>query len=456
MLRVALRGNDRIAAVDKARSVARLGRREVPLGAWVVYCLLFSGIVGKSHLFLLRGYVWKLQMAVVAATVVIGLILSIRRHSLTQTGQDSSELPLCIKTCLMGLLCVSTISCVAQEDVLGNLAYLLVFAGMVYLLWVRGVDLLRGVSGERCMNIALAPLCFMAVSSLMLLPSGAGWASYREELSGVRFKGMYSDSIVAGQMFGLTCLLLFWSLLHTRSRKVWGYWALFLIAILCLVLTRTRTDAMGTAIGMIICLSATMWSHTAAIPRRRARALFAALLLVILSFWLTRPEIDTGSVTEYLRVSGDPDEILRSRLEYWQTGIGNLSITNVLGKGPLAKFGGTLGGPSSQGSGYVRELNAHNSFLSVFQFYGWPGGLLFIVFLIAVGGTFVRRKDPYAILGLSLLAFGFVQCLTENWLLSFGTPLDVYSWFILGITLRHDPLSAVCATNNSRHQMYNR
>jgi membrane protein implicated in regulation of membrane protease activity len=311
----------------------------------------------------------------------------------------------------------------------------MVFAGMVYLLCVSGADLMRGISKERCINIALVPLGFMAVGSVALLKSGSSWASYQGISS--RFKGAYSDSIVAGQMFGLTCLLLSWSILHTRSKKVWGYWALLSIAILCLVLTRTRTDVFATVIGIIACLFATMCSSTTAIPRRRARVILGllVLILVISSIWLTRPGIDTSRATEHLRLTGGYEGVLESRAEYWWKGTGNLSVTNIFGEGPLAKFGGEL---STESSTYDRELNVHNAFLSVFQSYGWPGGILFIIFLVSVGGTFLKRKDPYAVLGLSLLAFGLVQSISENWLLSFGTPLDAYSWFILGLTLTHN------------------
>lgn len=443
MPQVAFRGNDRSAAINKGHRVASPNRQEVTVAALLIYCLLFSGMVGKSHLFLLRGYVWRLQMVVVAATVVIGLVFSIWKRSERQIYQGGSELPVRIKTCLIALLCVGIMSCVAQEDIPGNFAYLLVFAGMVYLLCARGVDLLRGVSRERCMNIALAPPCIMAVGSLMLLPFGSSWASYREEFSGVRFKGTYSDSIIAGQMFGVTCLLLFWSILHTRSAKGFWYWVLFLAAILCLVLTRTRTDIVGTAVGMTVCLAAAMRSRTTAISRRRARAILGllALLVVMSTIWLFHAGIDTGRATEYLRIGGDLDQTIQNRLAFWDMGARSLSVVNIFGAGPLAKFGGHL---STQGSTYDAALNAHNAVLSVFQYYGWPGGVLFIVFLVVVGDTFVRRRDPYAVLGLSLLAFGCVQSISENWLLSFGTPVDAYSWFILGVTLAPAPSAREC------------
>ncbi len=444
MLTLAVRNNTRTAVIEKAKSFASQGRRRLTFGTVLIYCLLFSGLVGKSYLFTLDRYVWRVQMSVVTATVTVGLLLSIWKRSQRRICHHSSELPLQVKACLAGLLSVGILSCVAQENWLGNLAFLLVFAGMVYLLCVSGADLVGGISRERCIDIALVPLGFMAVGSAASLMLGYSW-SRSQVISTFRFNGLYSDAIVAGQMFGLTCLLLFWSILHTRSKKVWGYWALLSIAILCLVLTRTRTDILATPIGMITCLSAAMCSSVAAIPRRRARAILGllVLLLVISSIWLTQPGIDTGRATEHLRVAGDYEDILRSRAEYWQTGKGNLSITNLFGKGPLAKFGGQL---STQSSTYVRELNMHNAFLSVFQFYGWPGGVLFIIFLLLVGGTFLKRRDPYATLGLSLLAFGLVQCLTENWLLSFGTPVDAYSWFILGLTLTQN-------SSNSRFEI---
>ena len=451
MLRLAFRDNTRIAAVSKANSVASPGRRWLTLGAVLIYCLLFSGLVGRSNLFTFAGHRWQVQMAVVTATVIGGLLFIIWKHSQQRTCHQSGELPLRLKGCLAGLLCAGITSCVAQENWLGNLAFLAVFAGMVYLLCVSGADLLRGISKERCIDVAMVPLAFMAVGSVASRTLGFSWSN-SQVMSQSRFNGLYSDAIVAGQMFGLTCLLLFWSILHKRTKKVWKYWALFLVAILCLVLTRTRTDILATPIGMITCLYAAMRSSTTSIPRRRARAILGLLLLplVIFSIWLTQPGIDTYRAKEYLRVTGDYEDILESRAEYWQTGVGNLSITKIFGEGPLAKFGGEL---STERGGYVRELNMHNAFLSMSQYYGWPGGMMFIVFIVSVGGIFLKRRDPYATLGLSILTFGLVQCLTENWLLSFGNPLDAYSWFILGVTLTHNSWNSRFGMNDNTYQI---
>jgi len=372
-------------------------------------------------------------MATVAAIVTIGFFVCIWKRSQQWTYNHSSELPLRVKGCLAGLLATGILSCLAQENGLDNLVFFAVFAGMVYIVFINGAGLTRGISKNRCIDLALLPLCIMLVGSLHLIVLDS-----RE-----RFDGLYYGAIIAGQMFGLTCILLFWSILHTRSKKVWAYWALFPVAILCLVLTRTRTDIFGTLIGMITCLYAAMRSGTAIIPRRRACAILGilVLLLVISYIWLTGPRIriDTGRAKEYLRIAGDSDDILRSRLEVWQTGTGNLSVKNIFGKGPLARFGGQL---STQESGYVRELSSCNSYLAVFQAYGWPGGILFIIFLVLVGATFIKRRDPYATLGLSLLAFGLVNSISENWLLSFGSPFDVYSWFILGVTLTYNSLNS--------------
>jgi len=450
MLTFAFRNNAKIATVNEANSVASPGRCGLTLGVLLIYCLLFSSLWGKSCLYTLNRYVWRVQMAVVVATVIVGVLYRVLKRSQLRTCQYGSELPLQIKTCLAGLLFVSITTCVAQEDPLGNLAFLVVFAGMAYLLCVSGADLMRGISPERCIDIALLPLGFMAIASVASLMGGYSWST-SQLISAFRFNGLYSDAIVAGQMFGLTCLLLFWRILNTRSKKVWAYWALLPIAILCLVLTRTRTDIFGSVIGIIVCLFATMRSSMTAMPRRRARVILGLLVLimVISSVWLTRPGIDTGRAMEHLRVTGDYEDILGNRIEYWRRGVGNLSITNMLGEGPLAKFGGEL---SSKSSTYDRELNRHNAFLSVFQSYGWPGGILFIIFLVSVGGTFLKRKDSYAVLGLSLLAFGLVQSISENWLLSFGTPLDAYSWFILGVTLTQGPSKSRCGMNDNTQQ----
>ena len=449
MLTLAVRDNAKIAAVNKANSICSRGRSGLTLGTVLIYCLLFSRLAGKSCLSAFVEYVWRAQMVVVATTVILGIPFSVWRRSRQRTCHDSNELPLQVRVCLAGLLCVGITSCVAQENWLGNLAFLLVFAGMVYLLCVSGADLVRGISRELCIDLAVLPLCFVAIGSITFIMYGISWSGTSTGSEG-RFNGLYTDSIIASQMFGLTCLLLFWKIVHRRSRKVWVYWVLFSIAILCLVLTRTRTAILATPVGMIICLYAAMRNSAAAMPRRRARAILGllVLLLVVSAIWVTGQEADTDTAKEYLRISGDLEDTIRARSKYWELGTGNLSITNIFGKGPLAKFGGGL---STQESGYVREQNMHNAFLSVFQFYGWPGGILFIIFLVSVGLTFWKRRDPYATLGLSLLAFGLVQSLTENWLLSFGTPLDAYSWFILGLTLTHGPSNSKFEITTNRY-----
>jgi len=290
MQRVAFRDNAKIAVINTVGSVSARGRRSLTFGIVLIYCLLFSSLLGKSCLFTLYRSVWRVQMALVVATVIIGLIFGVWKRSRRRLCRDSCELPLQVKACLAGLLFVGIISCFAQESLLGNLAFLAMFAGTVYLLCVSGADLMRGISRERCIDIALVPLGFMAVGSVASFMLGGSWATSKL-ISQFRFNGMYSDAIIAGQMFGLTCLLSFWGILHTRSKKVWGYWALFPVAILCLVLTRTRTDMLGTSIGMIACLFAAVRSNPTAIHRRRARAILGllGLIFVISSIWLTQP-----------------------------------------------------------------------------------------------------------------------------------------------------------------------
>ena len=442
MPRVAFRDNAKIAAACKANSGSLARRRGLTFGAVLIYCLLLSGLVGKSHLFFLTGYVWRVQMAVVAAAVIVGVLFSVWKRSQRRTCQHGSELPLGVKACLGGLLAVAIGSCVVQENWLGNLAFLFVFAGMVYIVFVNGADLMRGISKNRCIDLALLPLCIMVVGSLPSIVLDS-----RE-----RFFGLYYGAIVAGQMFGLTCLLLFWKIIHTQSKKVWAYWALLSIAILCLVLTRTRTDIFGTPVGMIICLYAAMRKGAAAILRRRAQAILGllVLLLAISSIWLTGQEVDTDTAKEYLRISGDYDDVTSTRLGSWETGMRNVSYRNIFGKGPLARFGSKL---STQESGYVRELSSCNSYLAVFQAYGWPGGILFIIFLVSVGSTFLKRRDPYATLGLSLLVFGLVNSTSENWLLSFGSSFDVYSWFILGLTLTYNSSNSSFGIADNRYKI---
>jgi O-antigen ligase len=140
--------------------------------------------------------------------------------------------------------------------------------------------------------------------------------------------------------------------------------------------------------------------------------------------------VQTEDVREFTRTSGDIDQVFSARMTYWEMGASDISLSNPFGTGPLTRFGGTA---SLDRSGYTREENPHNAFLSAFQCYGWLGGALFVIFLITLFWTMLRRSDATAVLGASIMVFGIVQCITENWLLSFGTPSDLYSWLLLGI-----------------------
>ena len=368
-----------------------------------------------------------MQMATVVVLVGAGLFYSLSRRPQWQSSGGS--LSLHVKACLALLLFWGTTSCAVQENWLGNMAFLLVHAGMVYLLFLIGAESMCGSSKMRCIDLALVPLCLIVIVSVALFALGPSRLSFEG-----RFHGLYRNAIIAGQMFGLTSLLLLWRALHAQRRS-WVGWVLFSLTIPCLVVTRTRTDILGAFTGMLTCSLSTMRNGTDAMLWRRTRVILASCVLLALASvaWMTRPGADISSIRDYFRMSGDSDDILRSRYEYWQTGLGKLSMENALGEGPLAKYAGQLSG---ERSGYVAERNMHNAFLSMSQYYGWPGGLLLIIFIVSVVGTLVKRKDPYATLGLSLLALGLTNCLSENWLLTFATPFDVYSWFLLGLVLR--------------------
>jgi len=157
-------------------------------------------------------------------------------------------------------------------------------------------------------------------------------------------------------------------------------------------------------------------------------------------------KVDVASAREYLRVEGDLETTIADRQVYWERGLERVTVVNVLGTGPLGKF--SSGGPLF-GYAYDRESNAHNTFLSVVQYYGVPAGVLCVVFIILLFATLLRRKDELSILGLSLLTFGLAQSVSENWLLSFGTPSDLYSWLILGLTCASRPDTARNPDNES-------
>lgn len=417
------------------------------VGGMLICAFLVISLVGKSYLFAVYRTLWTVQMiatvAIVAVSLVYGLFVTFRNSA----GIRQPRPPVRLIRCLQIMLFLAVASCCAQEAWLENIAFLAVHAGLIYVLFVRGAELTAAIKRLRFLDMLLIPLIGLSVLSVIAYVSGAGWSSH-----GSRLNGLYANAIIAGQMMGITSILLFWRVLHKSGGRSAIWWVILLVVLVGVVLTRTRTDIAATLIGMIACLMMALRRGNLGLPNPTAKRLTLALVLLITATVtaLINAEVEVGPARTYLRLGEDVEETISDRHEYWITGIDRICLSNVFGNGPLDKF---KKGASLQGSGYDRDSNSHNALFSVVQYYGIAGGVLFLVFLALLLGSFLRKKDSLSILGVSLLAFGLVQCVSENWLLSFGTPADVYSWLILGLTLAQAPscapVQAVIAGNKS-------
>ncbi len=392
------------------------------VGLILVYALLLTSLIGKSYLFAMYRSVWTVQMilTVVIVTVLCFYFLFVllnRRLSLS-----NYSLKMRLKICLFLMLLFGIFSCCAQENLWMNLAFFAVHASSIMILFIFGPRLIANVNRKRFLDIVLVPLVVITLLSISVFAGNN---------DNGRLFGLYGNAIIAGQMLGITSILLFWKIVYHQKQKTKFLWFLFIVSMLGLILTRTRTDIAGAFLGITMCLLMTLWHSDMVIAQKRAKILvFLFIPLSILTlFWFVAAEFELTSVREYLRLGENVEETIQNRQIYWEKGFERINAKNVLGNGPLDKFGDDV---SLSGSGYDRDSNAHNTLFSVIQYYGWSGGFLFVLFLILLLSVFLSKQDCYSVLGISILTFGIIQCISENWLLSFGTPLDLYSWFILG------------------------
>jgi len=354
---------------------------------------------------------------IAASWIYFSLVLLGGRFSI-----GNSELKLRLKICLFLMLLFGIFSCCAQTFFLMNLTFLATHASAIMILFILGPQLMAKKNKDRFLNFVLVPLVVIAVLSISI------FAGNRDN---GRLQGLYGNAIIAGQMFGITSILLFWKILYHSKEKTKLLWFLFIVSMLGLLITRTRTDIAGLFVGITVCLSVAFRHTDMEMSRKRAKRLvlvFMPLSIAVL-FWIAAAKFELSPVRQYLRLGENVKETIKDRQVYWERGLERITINNIFGNGPLDKFGDDV---SLSRSNYDIDSNAHNALLSVVQYYGWPGGLLFVLFLIVLFSVFLSRRDSHSILGISILAFGVVQCISENWLLSFGTPLDLYSWFLLG------------------------
>jgi len=373
-------------------------------GLLLVYALLITSLIGKSYLFTLYRSLWTVQMIVTVVLIaafwlhfLFALISS--RFSLAHTA-----VKLRLKLCLFIMLIIGIFSCCIQENIWMNMAFLTTYASSVIILFIFGPQLIEDKNRGRYLNFILFPLVIMVVLSITIFVGNR----YNE-----RLYGLYGNAIIAGQMFGITSILLFWKILFHPRKKTAILWILFIVSMTGLLLTRTRTDIAGVCVGITVCVLMAIWYADMEMSCKRAKRLILVFipLSIVTLLWTVSADFEFASAGEYLRLGENLKETINDRQVYWEFGFERITINNFFGNGPLDKFGEDI---SLSHSRYDRESNAHNSLFSVIQYYGWVGGLFFILFLFLLLSVFLSQHDYYSVLGISILAFSLVQCISEN------------------------------------------
>lgn len=401
-------------------------KRTSRIGPLLILAILTTSLVGKSVLVRFAPVLWTLQMAATALLIVVAVIYDGVAH-IRDRGY-SEEFPVHIQALGVMLLVSCVVSCVLQSNWEANLIYFLIYGCTVYLLFCRGSGLLSQPGRLKSTDLIMLLPATMAVIGLLLFSMGV-FSSSRQG----RLQGVYVSSIVAGQMIGLTAVVFLWRLLFFPPKYSWRWWGIFALLVIALLLTRTRTSLLAFFVGSSCCIVLWRLSHMGTRKTWQRYSLQCTLFCVLAGGVLLALSgiVNPEWVKDFTRTEGDLEGVVASRLEYWERGVEYVSVTNVFGSGPLDKYGGSL---STQESGYVRDQNSHNAILSAFQYYGVLGASGFILLLIALLHTYIKRSDALGVLGITVIGFGIVQCISENWLLSFGTPVDLYSWFLLGLT----------------------
>jgi len=418
--------------IYQPESMKSSNSRSALIGLLLVYALLSTSLIGKSYLFAMYRSLWTIQMILTVGLIAVLWLYLLFAFLSGRLSLGNSGVKLRLKLCLFFMMLFGIFSCCAQEDIWMNMAFLATHASSIMILFILGPQLIADKNRERFLNFVLVPLVIIALLNISVFLGNS---------SNGRLHGLYGNAIIAGQMLGITSILLFWKILYHPRQKTKLLWLLFIVSMFGLIMTRTRTDIAGVFVGITACLLAAIWHANMEMSRKRAKRLVLVFipLSIVTLFWVIAAEFEFVAVREYLRLGVNVKETIQDRQIYWERGYERITIANFFGNGPLDKFGDDV---SLSHSKYDADSNAHNALFSVIQFYGWPGGFLFVLFLLLLLSVFLSKQDCYSVLGISILAFGLVQCISENWLLSFGTPCDLYSWFILGIACAGKGVSA--------------
>ncbi len=389
-------------------------------GKRLIYVYYVEALVCKSQFGGLTG-LWLLHMGLSVALIVALAFLG---------GTRAIEYNWKYHRTPTGLLAVflswAMISSLVSTAVYANVLWSVVFGLSIYVgtyataFFFRD-NIVKGLHTFLVILIAWALLGMaISVAAPGLNPAYDGY---------IRFRGASGNVGDAAENLSFGILLGVWFVQSFQAKKYYRLCAILMI--IALILTRTRSVLLGMTVALPFLLC---HNPVRGLSRRNLGLLVGggmaiALVLLVGSLDETR----WNEARTYLRLEEKDD----TRSAYFLRGWEKIKERPAFGHGPMSKFGGQ--NVVTQ-SAYSSLNDPHNVFLLLAQYYGWPGAVLFSVYLLSCAAPFLR-PSPNLVrpLMLSVLLWGAVISLASGWLLSFGMPADRLSYIMLGFGLASLP-----------------
>lgn len=405
------------------------------IGAVLPGLFLVEAIIAKSRFDGLIGG-WRGHMILTVAGIALLIAVGLWRRTRLPFSYGPSR---SVSIILAVAGAWALLSCIVQPNAYANVVFLAVFAANIYACLYIAPNLVLPHLGERGVLVYAIPIFAATLVNLVFGHVAPSEAFQQDRLAGMSDNATHSALIAA-----IAAIIALWLFLQWNAHsKVW--FAIWVVSVLTLLITRTRANIVSCAVGcavMLVCWA--RWQQTLHRKRYVAVTLMAAIMLMGVIV-IGSPERVLRART-YLR-AGDTEELFLSRMTHWKAGTANLREHPLFGEGPMAKFGGTNDPTVNT---YAMEKTYCNAALAFAQAYGIPGALLFALIWVEILRFIPRRQVGLPLLLIGIIVSGTVSSLGHMWLVSFGTPSDRATWLIVGLALA-TPASQ-CRKNTVAHR----
>lgn len=380
---------------------------------------LIEAIIAKSRFDgLIGGWRGHMILTVIGIGVLIAVGLWKRARSPLVFGPPRSVTIVLAVACAWAFVC-----CIAQPNAYANVVFLAVFAANIYACLYIAPNLVLPHLGERAVLVYAIPVFAATLVNLVF-----GHAASSEAFQQERLAGMSDNATHSGALAALASVVALWmSLNWTRCRRIW--FAVWILSIVTLFLTRTRASIFGCGVGSCFLVLLSIRGRRSYTERRWVvgGSLGVALLMAIALLW--RPGL-LPRMTTHFRIRSK-DELLHSRREHWLNGINQAAARPLFGSGPLAKFGDATDVTVNT---YEVEKCFCNTWLTFAQAYGIPGSLLFLAVFVCLLYEARSRNGPMPTLAAGLIVLLFGASMGDMWGVSFGNEGDRAIWLLLGLS----------------------